>query len=649
MLVHIDKNKKKISYHKKIRNFMCMLLSLSFMLSAIVSADTGAEPNGGFADSTESGAAITVETPVEDNETAPPQEEEADVVEDVETEITTSYRDESETEEEDDYEKVLYAQADGKYAITVRYDKDAGIPNGAELNVTEVRSDNYISETADTLGWTDEDYILYTKFFDISIVKDGVEIEPKSPVSVTAELLDVEEEAEALQVVHFDNNGAEEVESQPTDEAEVTFETESFSVYGFGTALRTVMSEKNDFVDISLYSSWEDLEFADRSAVFASPEEGIEPSKAFELSGSVQTSKLWVKAALSENAPLGEDESFALYSVKNNELGEKILDDIADGGELCPVGEDVSGVVLMKDTGLRRQNFDLTQENGAVVSLDGLMPKNAQAKAVDVKANCDENTVAAYDITISNGAKEYQPTQNAPIHVEITDPAIPESGIELWHIKDNGEREQITEFKTEKGKINFEAEGFSTYEIVGLPNSSGETELGWQIIETLEDLREYAKNGKELYIGTNRNDTNLKSKFLSYNIKADTDTYGLTKTSSYYTITNGMKREEFTGTNESPNPAAVFKLVDIAYNDKIYNNNNIVDGIKCHIMVSDNDNNWKYLRHPEEDYLEGQVDGTSKNALLLTEEQADATWFAIINHNNYKPYNKKNIFNKNIR
>ena len=121
---------------------------------------------------------------------------------------------------------------------------DAGIPKGAELNVTEVRSDNYISETADTLGWTDEDYILYTKFFDISIVKDGVEIEPKSPVSVTAELLDVEEEAEALQVVHFDKNGAEEVESQPTDEAAVTFETESFSVYGFGTALRTVMSEK---------------------------------------------------------------------------------------------------------------------------------------------------------------------------------------------------------------------------------------------------------------------------------------------------------------------------------------------------------------------------------------------------------------------
>ncbi|MBR2086695.1 MAG: hypothetical protein IJ906_06095 [Oscillospiraceae bacterium] len=73
-----------------------------------------------------------------------------------------------------------------------------------------------------------------------------------------------------------------------------------------------------------------------------------------------------------------------------------------------------------------------------IVTLDGMMPDGAKAKAVDVSV--DYEGMAAYDITIKDGWKEYQPGEENPILVEITDPVITES-IELWHIHDDGSRE----------------------------------------------------------------------------------------------------------------------------------------------------------------------------------------------------------------
>ena len=56
------------------------------------------------------------------------------------------------------------------------------------------------------------------------------------------------------------------------------------------------------------------------------------------------------------------------------------------------------------------------------VSLDGLMPEGAVAQAVDVSD--DYSGAAAYDITISTGMEEYQPGEENPVLVAITDPVI---------------------------------------------------------------------------------------------------------------------------------------------------------------------------------------------------------------------------------
>ena len=121
-------------------------------------------------------------------------------------------------------------------------------------------------------------------------------------------------------------------------------------------------------------------------------------------------------------------------------------------------------------------------ETDKTVTLCGMMPEGAVAKAVDVsrrypepddvsdEAVSDATVVAAYSISIIDGGNEYQPDETCPIRVEISDPSIVTEGItEVWHIKDDGTREQMTDIKVTDGKIVFLATGFSVYAIVNGP------------------------------------------------------------------------------------------------------------------------------------------------------------------------------------
>lgn len=129
----------------------------------------------------------------------------------------------------------------------------------------------------------------------------------------------------------------------------------------------------------------------------------------------------------------------------------------------------VDSVPEQEDSDLTHQTIELypdEESDEKTVTLEGLMPEDAEATAVDVS---DEHEgIAAYDITITDGWKEYQPGEDNPIKVEIVDPVITES-IALWHIHDDGTREQIFDFTAEDGKVVFYATGFSVYEIVDAP------------------------------------------------------------------------------------------------------------------------------------------------------------------------------------
>ena len=85
---------------------------------------------------------------------------------------------------------------------------------------------------------------------------------------------------------------------------------------------------------------------------------------------------------------------------------------------------------------------------------------------IEGDAENGKSVVSAYDITILDGEEEYQPDEERPIHVQISDPAILGSGqTELWHIRDDGQKERIPDFTVEEGRISFYAKSFSVYAV----------------------------------------------------------------------------------------------------------------------------------------------------------------------------------------
>ena len=124
-----------------------------------------------------------------------------------------------------------YLTADGEtYKITVNYGPEAGIPDNADLKVEELSGsayEEYISRTAEMLDAEDFEY---ARVFDISIIgEDSMPVEPAAAVDVSIQLLDVENDASGVSVVHFSDR-PEQMETRAEGDT-VSFSTGSFSAY----------------------------------------------------------------------------------------------------------------------------------------------------------------------------------------------------------------------------------------------------------------------------------------------------------------------------------------------------------------------------------------------------------------------------------
>lgn len=112
----------------------------------------------------------------------------------------------------------------------------------------------------------------------------------------------------------------------------------------------------------------------------------------------------------------------------------------------------------------------LGEADTELVTLDGLMPVNAEVSVQSSPDYAGDN-LFAYNISITDrNGSQFQPGNGEPIKVEIANTAISDAQdanqkLRLWHIDDNGLREEIKDFKVKDGKIIFEASGFSVYEV----------------------------------------------------------------------------------------------------------------------------------------------------------------------------------------
>lgn len=287
-------------------------------------------------------------------------------------------------------------------------------------------------------------------------------------------------------------------------------------------SLYAVMSEKSEEAEVSVFSSSDDSEIevvcATETDAEIAAEEGLEVVENYLISEREEESDetLFVKAEQNDDAELLPCESMSIYSVENEELNDVIIEDIAEEKGLCEIDNDVTEFALVKDSGFRHMNFELhpKKDEKSTVTLEGMIPKDATAEAVDVtgetasSGDADESksVVAAYDITIKDGKDEYQPSEDRPIAVEIMCSDIKaDDELQLWHIKDDGSREQIEDFDVEDGRVSFDATGFSVYEIVKNENMLPISE-GWHKIASMEELKDYivpddSGNVKGLYIG----------------------------------------------------------------------------------------------------------------------------------------------------
>lgn len=126
------------------------------------------------------------------------------------------------------------------YRIEVRFTEAANLPEGVELAAEEILPGSadfaaYYEETMKMLPA--EDQYTFCRFFNISFLSNGIEVEPEAPVEVNI-FYDqkIEDTSGDCRVIHFAEEGAEILDAQLDVEGEngssFEFTQESFSVVG---------------------------------------------------------------------------------------------------------------------------------------------------------------------------------------------------------------------------------------------------------------------------------------------------------------------------------------------------------------------------------------------------------------------------------
>lgn len=149
---------------------------------------------------------------------------------------------EEEEEEETEIEELRRMRVTGPdYSVTVAFPEEANLPDTVTLSVRELlpgtsEYDTCFTQTLETLQ--DGHGLFFCRFFDVSFLADGLEIEPEAPVDVQiayAEGLPVQEGA-LCNAVHFTEHGTEvldaQIEHTATGEDAFIFTQDSFSVVG---------------------------------------------------------------------------------------------------------------------------------------------------------------------------------------------------------------------------------------------------------------------------------------------------------------------------------------------------------------------------------------------------------------------------------
>lgn len=140
----------------------------------------------------------------------------------------TGEQPEGETEEADSGKRVMTAEG-ADYTVTVSFTEEAGIPEDAVLDVRELEKDSeeYLAHYYQTMETLSVNELQSARFFDITFLVNGEEIEPTAPVEVSIRCEDVKD----ADVVHFAKEGTEVLDAVNSGaDNSISFIQNSFSV-----------------------------------------------------------------------------------------------------------------------------------------------------------------------------------------------------------------------------------------------------------------------------------------------------------------------------------------------------------------------------------------------------------------------------------
>ena len=222
-----------------------------------------------------------------------------------------------------------YSGAD--YIVTASYGPEANFPANTEMKVREIRPDTpeyalYSGLTEEALAeeWNE---ITLERYFDITFISGGKEVEPSGNVDVQIVFKDVIEltEEHDIQAVHFENKEAVVIESETDsidEEAKrseevidtVSFTSDSFSV--FGVVQRTKITQKMLAADGNTYEI----------NVTYGPDAGIPENAELLVEEIIPGSDLWEAYRKQTAAALGADDVRlpGLYDISILVDGQKI-------------------------------------------------------------------------------------------------------------------------------------------------------------------------------------------------------------------------------------------------------------------------------------------------------------------------------------
>ncbi|HFI0004551.1 TPA: InlB B-repeat-containing protein, partial [Streptococcus suis] len=245
------------SKYRKVVNLVAMIVvfatTYALILPAItLESDKASQLLGISISETTTEAQSNEAPPVEVTEATSQEVAESSAIEQTTTTTsvtsTTEVSSEPQTTEATEVDQRLITEATefvhkGKdYEVIARFDASAKMPKGVELKVKEIEAgtDTYKSRFNIAKATLGARALTFARFFDISFLHDGKEIQPEAPISIqikTDSNIKLKEETK-VDAVHFQSaNKAEVVPEVETNEennqvSEISFDAGSFSDYG---------------------------------------------------------------------------------------------------------------------------------------------------------------------------------------------------------------------------------------------------------------------------------------------------------------------------------------------------------------------------------------------------------------------------------